>query len=765
MISSETAVAGVAETNRRGIETWFTARRFLPVLALFVCATFPDVVTGRATFFYRDFGAFTYPIAHYYRECFWRGELPLWNPLNDCGLPLLAQWNTAVLYPPSLFYLLFPLSWSLGVFQIGHLVLAGMGAYFLARRWTGNSFAAAVAGVAFAFNGLSWHMLAWISNLAAWAWMPWVVLSVETACRAGGGRRISLAALAGAMQMLTGSPEIILLTWLWICAAVAFGKSPWIQRIGRMLVIVALVTGLAAAQLLPFLDLIIHSSRSAGFSDSGWAMPASGWANFLVPLFRCFASGQGVYVQNDQYWTPSYYIGIGIIALALLAVWRVRDKRVLLLASAGIFGFLMALGTRGGIYSALRVAFPQVGFMRYPIKFITLTLFALPFLAAYGSTWILSAEPVRARRGFATIAAMMVLGIVAIVAWAWKHPLGWDDWAATWKSGAVRVLFLALIFGAFFLMRKATDFRPRLISGFCVLALLWADVFTHAPAINPTVARGVYEPGLMRAQLQLEPQSPSGDFRVMPTAPAIEKARRTYLKDPAQDYLCRRLALFDNCNLLDGIPKTDGFFSVYLQQYDQVLSFLFSYDRQGSNVDGLKDFLGIARINAPLTQGDGLDWANRSSALPLVTAGQRPVFADGAAALTNMLRPDFDPRTTVFLPSQTHSQVTATNRVAAQIAPGQFSAQKITFEVGVPAPALVTVAQSYYHNWNARVDGHAVPLWRANHAFQALEVPAGSHQVTLVYCDNYFLAGAIVSIISLLVCSLALRRPSMPCPA
>src|SRR5207253_8580621 len=64
-------------------------------------------------------------LAFHHRESFWRGEVPLWNPLNDCGVPFLAQWNTIVLYPGSLFYLLLPLSWSLGVFCLAHLLVAG----------------------------------------------------------------------------------------------------------------------------------------------------------------------------------------------------------------------------------------------------------------------------------------------------------------------------------------------------------------------------------------------------------------------------------------------------------------------------------------------------------------------------------------------------------------------------------------------------------------------------------------------------------------
>src|ERR1700677_3698182 len=173
----------------QAMDAWFTPGRFAGLLAALICLTFFNVLTGQETFFHRDFGVFTYPGAQYYRECFWRGELPLWNPLNFCGIPLLAQWNTSILYPPSLFYLVFPLSWSLGVFNVAHLFLAGLGMYFLARRWLGNNFAASVAGVAFAFNGLSWHMLMWISNLAAWAWMPWVGLLVERG-GGGGGRQI-----------------------------------------------------------------------------------------------------------------------------------------------------------------------------------------------------------------------------------------------------------------------------------------------------------------------------------------------------------------------------------------------------------------------------------------------------------------------------------------------------------------------------------------------------------------------------------------------
>jgi len=63
---------------------------------------------------------------------------------------------------------------------------------------------------------------------------------------------------------------------------------------------------------------------------------------------------------------------------------------------------------------------------------------------------------------------------------------------------------------------------------------------------------------------------------------------------------------------------------------------------------------------------------------------------------------------------------------------------------------MAVVAQSYYHLWKASIDGVPTRLWRANHAFQALEVPAGRHSVTLVYDDRGFRLGAWVSVLTLL---------------
>src|SRR5215472_2781593 len=262
---------------------WLSPWRFGGLLALLIVVCFPLVVTGLEAFAYLDAGQFAYPVAFYHRQSFWSGEVPLWNPLSSCGIPFLAQWNTMTLYPLSLIYLLLPLPWSFGIFCLAHFFLAGMGMYFLAHSWTQHRLAAALAGAVFAFNGVTWYALMWPHFLAALAWMPWVVLAMERAWR-DGGRAIILAALLGALQLLTGGAEVIVQTWfvmgaLWLLQLFNKGVPAW-KTTARALVALLLATGLASVQLLPFLDLVASSQRSAGFTSGGMgaigAMPATG---------------------------------------------------------------------------------------------------------------------------------------------------------------------------------------------------------------------------------------------------------------------------------------------------------------------------------------------------------------------------------------------------------------------------------------------------------------------------------------------------------
>ena len=93
----------------------------------------------------------------------------------------------------------------------------------------------------------------------------------------------------------------------------------------------------------------------------------------------------------------------------------------------------------------------------------------------------------------------------------------------------------------------------------------------------------------------------------------------------------------------------------------------------------------------------------------------------------------------------------------------RLASHHLEFDVRSAQPSLVSMAQSFYHPWHAYVDGQRVPLWRANYAFQALEVPAGQHHVNVKYEDRAFQVGAVISAVTWIAVLLAwLRRGRLP---
>ena len=726
------------------------------MLGALVLAAFPQVVLGLQTFVIRDYGFFAYPLACFQRESFWRGELPLWNPYSNCGVPFLAQWNTMPLYPPALIYLLLPLEWSLGMFCLLHLVLAGMGSYFLARRWTGDTCAAGLAGVIFAFNGLSLNLLMWPSHIATLSWMPWVVLATERA-RQEGGRAIAVAALVGALQMLAGGPETILLTWVLVLGlAIADwmrSPSPPVPRrssVLRLATVVLLVAGLAAAQLLPFLDLAMHSQRGQDYADTRWSMPSWGWGSFLVP--RLFGSvwGKGVFFQYDQAWTSSYYLGVGALLLACLAAWWPRERRYVVLSLAAGLALLLSFGEHTFVYRWARVVVPQISMMTYPVKFVLVLAFAVPLLAGFAFAQLRPAQegakPIPEQRVLA-LGGVLLLLMAAILVWAWRFPFPTDDFPATLRNGAGRAACLvAAVILLVWVARTANPAHRQMLS-LALVALFWLDVWTHVPPQNPTVPPWVYQPGLARAKLAMNPQPELGGTRAM-VSPAAEMGFRGIItSDPRENFLAKRLGYFANCNLLDAVPKVNGFFSLYPHECGELSATL--YGSTNRYLETLADFMCVSQITAP---GPTVEWQRRQTFMPLITAGQAPIFLDDTNALRALLRPGFNPRTAVILPPEAKGRITATNSAVTRVTPGQFTATRVNIEVDAPAPSLLVIAQTYYHPWRAYVDDRPTPLLRANYAFQAVETPAGHHRVRLAYEDHAFYLGIAISACAAVTC-------------
>jgi hypothetical protein len=194
-----------------------------------------------------------FPYQVYLADQFHRGVFPLWNPLVGCGMPVASDpqykpWNP-FFWP----FFAWPSAWS---FSLGIALMALFGAlgFVLFLRLAGLGWAAAAfAGILMAFNPMTEQTIVLSSSWAAWVF-PWGLVGLELWRR---GRRfgLPLAASAAALMVYAGHPMIAL---LYFCILSAYlwlrpGDIPAAKRLRAFGLLVGLVFLATAVHTVPLL--------------------------------------------------------------------------------------------------------------------------------------------------------------------------------------------------------------------------------------------------------------------------------------------------------------------------------------------------------------------------------------------------------------------------------------------------------------------------------------------------------------------------------
>jgi hypothetical protein len=255
-------------------------------------------------------------------------RLPLWNDTSLCGSPLLANSQSALLYPPNLLHV------ALGFPPGGHvyvvifkLALAALGAFLLARLLGCGAIAATLAGFVYGYAGL---MLVWAPHTPSdtAAWLPWLVLAAERLLATQRTRWFAALSIIAALQHFAGHPETAfhsqVATSVYALVRIAMARGE--RGVLRPLLIfgAAMLTGalLAAPHLLPLVEYLKHGETAAARESHG---PRS-----LVPERPWLALGFA-----------------GSLALVLFALrYLTRAPTRLRIVAAGL---MMLLGTSGAL--------------------------------------------------------------------------------------------------------------------------------------------------------------------------------------------------------------------------------------------------------------------------------------------------------------------------------------------------------------------------------------------------------------------------------
>jgi hypothetical protein len=158
---------------------------WLAVVGLLAMVPALAVVASGRTVVWRDTATLFGPVRPLVADALRSFRLPLWNPYEGFGLPLLGQMIHGVLHPISLVAAWVDPSGATEAMAVAYLGVAAVGAAVLARTLGCSRAAAAAAGLAFGMSGYVQGLTAILQYLAAAASAPWAVAGVRAAAAGG----------------------------------------------------------------------------------------------------------------------------------------------------------------------------------------------------------------------------------------------------------------------------------------------------------------------------------------------------------------------------------------------------------------------------------------------------------------------------------------------------------------------------------------------------------------------------------------------------
>lgn len=196
------------------------------------------------------------PWAEQARQQWRHGHVPLWNDLAGCGMPLLANMQSAALSPLRLLALPLPLAYALTA-EAAMKILIALTFTFLYCRRRYDVVPSLAGAIAFGFGTF---ILSWLHYPigASGALLPAVLYAIDLLAERRTFARFLFAAALGPLLLSQGHPESVAhIAFVAVAYAIATAAHAW-----RRFLAAAIASALLSAPiLLPFLEALPQTMR------------------------------------------------------------------------------------------------------------------------------------------------------------------------------------------------------------------------------------------------------------------------------------------------------------------------------------------------------------------------------------------------------------------------------------------------------------------------------------------------------------------------
>lgn len=710
-----------------------------------------------------DVVSFIYPMQMYAIDLLKKGITPLWNPLILTGTPLLANFQSAPFSPTNFLYFLFPnlTAWTIQI--ILQPLLAAAFVFLLLRSFGLSTLPAIAGGLFYAFAGFMTIWMEWNGHALVAAFTPLILFLClkwfET-------KRILFGiflSVALTLQIFSGYPQIILYQFLAIGMLTFLIKG--YRQVPGLMLFVLLGIGLAATQIIPAVELLLHSQRSLEEVINVSAfLPWQYLVTFIAPDFFGNHATYNFWGEGD-YTLVTGYSGVVVIILAVLGAMQEYPKLgVKFGIGLLILSFLVALPNPITIFFKETSLLGLQAASAHRVLFLSNLGFAI--LAGFGLNSLeRKIDYVKVIRSlYLPFVLLFSFGIGTLICWTLLSSQPeviqsnlTSDFSKL-STGLRNLVLPTLIFAITSIILLVLPLRFKKfnqIAALILILLALAELFRFGWKFTPFSLP---------------------DF-VYPETPIL-----SFLKsDPDTFRIAAENVIPINILMPYKITTLEGYDAMYPLKFAKYLSVLNSGNldatpmgRYGSVNSASSPLFDLSNTKYILTlKKDQYGNPSEVGELPLKFQKDhlKEIFQDKHVAIlenTRVLDRAFMVYQWDILPEEeTLAQLidpafplnhkiilTKAPNLISSIGKGKveiLSKEGNSFKVKTDQPGLLFISNAWYPGFEAFVDGQKEEILKADYNFMAVAIKdPGEHQVTIIYDPDSFKIGKMISLISLL---------------
>jgi hypothetical protein len=672
------------------------------------------------------------------REALLSGEWPLINPYMLSGDLLAGSAQPAPYDFLNLAGLIVPFLDSITLTATLAFLWAGIGAFVLTRRFQMGERSALFAAACWMYSSFIVYFIeAPLGH--GMLLLPLVCCGAVDVVRTPNVRRVITLAIILTWVIFTGHPEGVLQVILIGCAFGSF--ELWRERNNRGRALAGAVAAgvlallCAAIFLLPILEALPQTSEYAhrirlGTEERRFATWTSSMLKLpinVVPFV--YGTPWKELARTRHRFEPGHTAAVGGVFLALAAAGAAFGQRVerRFLLALVIFGVLAGISAPPLIGAFRHI--PLLALARNE-RFIAAAILATVLLAAMAVEKVVAGE---ARRiGWAVLFTFAAMSLLVLALTPFMRSLGLSD----------RFLYASSV----------TLIAPMFLSGTVLLTIRRTNVCLGLLMLCAVVQR-VGDVGEM--------------YPTVPKAAAYREPAilRSIAKDELSRFAAEVYALLPNISAHYRLQDVRGFQAMSLLRLEETFPLWSVPQRNGFNrVDSLgSPFLSFLNVRYALHYPERplpanwrvigaagrLDLVENSSVVPRAFIPSSIRANVPYPASIEEMRTTRDFAAISWIEGDDHGLPATEGNGEGTVSIARSGMSAYSLQANLRSDAWIVISQPAWKGWRAFEGGREIPVRIANHAFLALRIPTGQHEIALRFRPRSFVAGAAISFATL----------------